>query len=53
MQANSVWNATNLSASWTTRVTTRAPAARLFRWTDNFSDLGGPPAPAYCRLQRP
>ena len=48
-----VQRATNLSGSWTTLVTTSAPAAGLFQWMDDFSDLGRPPASAYYRLQQP
>jgi autotransporter-associated beta strand protein len=47
-----VLRSTNLT-DWTTLVTTNAPAAGLFQWTDDFSDLGGPPASAYYRLQQP
>ena len=40
---------TNL-ISWTTIETTNAPGTGLFNYTDDFSDLGGPPSSAYYRL---
>ncbi len=43
---------TNLVA-WTTLLNTNAPGAGLFIFTDNFSDLGGPPASAYYRTAQP
>jgi hypothetical protein len=36
--------------SWTTILTTNAPPSGLFICTDNFSDLGSPPAYAFYRL---
>jgi hypothetical protein len=50
--AYAVRRSTNL-ADWVTLVTTNAPPAGLFRWVDDFSDLGAPPSSAYYRLQRP
>jgi autotransporter-associated beta strand protein len=47
-----IQRSTNLT-DWVTLVTTNAPSAGLFQWTDDFSDLGGPPASAYYRLQQP
>jgi hypothetical protein len=44
-----VQRSTNL-LSWTTILTTNAPASGLFICTDNFSDLGGPPPYAFYRL---
>ena len=47
-----VQRSTNL-VNWVTRLTTNAPAAGLFDFTDDFSDLGGPPASAYYRTAQP
>ncbi|HWW03458.1 MAG TPA: LamG-like jellyroll fold domain-containing protein [Candidatus Acidoferrum sp.] len=44
-----VQRSTNL-LSWTTILTTNAPASGLFICSDNFSDLSGPPAYAFYRL---
>jgi len=44
-----VQRSTNL-LSWTTILTTNAPANGLFICTDNFSDLQGPPPNAFYRL---
>jgi hypothetical protein len=44
-----VQRSTNL-LSWTTILTTNAPASGLFICTDNFSDLPGPPPYAFYRL---
>jgi photosystem II stability/assembly factor-like uncharacterized protein len=44
-----VQRSTNL-LSWTTILTTNAPASGLFICTDNFSDLSGPPPYAFYRL---
>jgi len=47
-----VRRSTNL-VEWATLVTTSAPPAGVFRWVDDFSDLGGPPASAHYRLAQP
>jgi len=47
-----VRRSTNL-VEWVTLVTTSAPPAGVFRWVDDFSDLGGPPASAHYRLAQP
>jgi hypothetical protein len=51
-----VQRSTNL-VDWATLVTTNAPAAGVFQWVDDFSDLGVPPADppssAYYRLRVP
>ena len=47
-----VQRSTNL-VSWVTLITTNAPPAGLFIYTDDFSDLGGPPASAYYRTAQP
>ena len=47
-----VQRSTNLLA-WVTLLTTNAPAAGLFDFTDDFGDLGGPPASAYYRTAQP
>jgi hypothetical protein len=44
-----VQRSTNL-VSWTTILTTNAPASGLFICTDNFNDLGGLPPYAFYRL---
>lgn len=50
--AYAVQRSTNL-VSWVTLFTTNAPTAGLFNFTDDFSDLGGPPASAYYRTAQP
>ncbi len=47
-----VQRSTNL-VDWVTRFITNAPTAGLFNFTDDFSDLGGPPASAYYRTAQP
>ncbi len=49
-----VQRSTNLT-DWVTLLTTNAPAEGVFSVSDNFSDLGAPPAPssAYYRLHQP
>ncbi len=47
-----VQRSTNLLA-WVTLLTTNAPAAGLYEFTDDFSDLGGPPSSAYYRTAQP
>ena len=47
-----IQRSTNL-VDWATLETTNAPSAGLFEFTDDFSDLGGPPMSAYYRLRQP
>jgi autotransporter-associated beta strand protein len=44
-----VQRSTNL-VDYVTILTTNAPAGGLFNYTDDFTDLGGPPSSAYYRL---
>lgn len=46
----SVQRSTNL-VSWTVILTTNAPGAGVFDWTDGFNDLGVIPSSAYYQLQ--
>ena len=41
---------TNLTA-WVTLLITNMPPAGMFQFTDDFSDLGGPPSAAFYRLR--
>lgn len=41
---------TNLTA-WVTLLLTNMPPAGMFQFTDDFSDLGGPPSAAFYRLR--
>jgi autotransporter-associated beta strand protein len=47
-----IQRSTNLT-DWVTLTTTNAPAAGVFQWVDDFSDLGGQPSSAYYRLRQP
>jgi hypothetical protein len=37
--------------TWTTLASVTAPASSLFSVTDDFSDLGSPPASAWYRIE--
>jgi hypothetical protein len=49
-QSYTIQRSTNL-LSWAGILTTNAPSAGVFSFTDTFSDLGGVPGSAYYRLQ--
>src|SRR5262249_47948491 len=44
---------TNLPSAWVTISTNVAPPGGAFDYTDNFSDLSGPPPSAFYRLSWP
>jgi autotransporter-associated beta strand protein len=51
-RAYAIQRSTNL-VDWTTLVVTNASTNGLFQFTDDFSDLGGPPPSAYYRTAQP